>query len=120
MSKRAASTYASPARFAPMLRSFPRQTIVLGHAGLQQFEDAIELARRHENTVVETSFQHRSRIRRALEIVGSDRVVFGSDWPASDPRFALREVRAAARSDAELEQLLWGNAERLLGIPAAE
>lgn len=113
--RRPASVYASPARFERMLRAFPRQTFILGHSGLQQFDEALALARKHDNAVVETSFQHHTRIRRALEALGSERVVFGSDWPASDPSIALKQVRRAARSDDELERMLCRNAQRLLG-----
>ena len=116
--RRPASTYASPLRFERMLSAFPRQTFVLGHSGLHQFEDALALAQRHDNTVLETSFQHHTRIRRALDALGSERVVFGSDWPAGDPAVALKQARRAARSDDELERILHRNAQRLLGAVA--
>jgi hypothetical protein len=82
----------------------------MGHTGLYHPERAIEVARRRENVYLETSFQPLKIVRRALEAVGRERVLFGSDWPESDPKYALGIARRAAGEDNELSgRLTSGN-----------
>ncbi len=61
-------------------------------------------------------------LRHLVDLVGVDRVVMGSDYPAdmgyADPVGWLE--RAALLDEAEKEQIRGGNLERLLGLrPAA-
>jgi predicted TIM-barrel fold metal-dependent hydrolase len=108
--------YGCPRRFETLLKAFPKADIVLGHMGLHESDDAIALAQRFNNVILETSFQHHSIIRRAFNAVGAERLAFGSDWPATDIASALRQVRNALSDDANLEKVLWQNAQRLLGL----
>ena len=50
---------------------------------------------------------------------GAERVLFGSDSPWSDQAEALAAVRALPLAPDELEAILRGNAEQLLGLDAA-
>ena len=57
-----------------------------------------------------------------LRKVGTDRVVFGSDYPVDDPLDAIRAVAGLGFTDAELAAILHDNAAALLpkGKPGAE
>lgn len=62
-------------------------------------------------------FLYRSAVyRRALDIVGRDRILFGSDYPLLPPSRYEREMDEAALSPEEKAALLGGNAARLLGL----
>lgn len=50
-----------------------------------------------------------------LRKVGTDRILFGSDYPLDDPRAALDAVTSLGFTDSELSAILHGNAEALLG-----
>jgi predicted TIM-barrel fold metal-dependent hydrolase len=117
--RRPAHQYATPLRFEPLLAAFPQVTFVLAHLGLHESNDALAVAGRHENVILETSFQHRTILQRAFAAVGASRLVFGSDFPGSNIAAPLREIMAAAPSTGDLELALWRNAERLLRLPAA-
>lgn len=89
-------------RLERLIAAFPDIPIILGHTGLYYPERALELARRYENVYLETSFQPLKVVRKALRVAGRERVIFGSDWPESDPAFALRIARRAAGDDGDL------------------
>jgi predicted TIM-barrel fold metal-dependent hydrolase len=95
----------------------PRTTFVLGHSGALQFDEALELQRRYPNVWLETSSQSLSNVRRMVERADPERVLHGSDWPFYHPAISVAKILIATEGRAELRhKLLWGNAERLLGI----
>ncbi len=53
---------------------------------------------------------------RMVRKFGSQRVLFGTDSPWSDQRDSLAQLRALPLTAEELEDILGGNARRLLGI----
>lgn len=109
--------YTTPQALGVAAAAVPECTIVLAHmGGYFHVADAIETARRHPNIVLETSaMPYPELIRQAIEVVGADRVVFGSDGPGCNPRLELQKVLGLGLP-LEIERaVLAGNAERLLG-----
>ncbi len=100
--------YGDTLRFEKLIAAFPQVPFILVHMGLFYPEKGLELARRYENVYLETSFQPVRAVREALRVAGRDRVMFGSDWPESDSRYALGVARRAAGEDAELRDKLTG------------
>jgi predicted TIM-barrel fold metal-dependent hydrolase len=54
--------------------------------------------------------------RRVIDLVGAERILWGSDWPLTSQAKALERTRDAGLSDAELDAVLGGNAARVLGL----
>lgn len=102
------SSYGDALRFEKLVAAFPQVPFIFVHMGLYYPEKALELARRYENIYLETSFQPLRVVREALRVAGRDRVMFGSDWPESDSKYALKIARRAAGGDAELKNKLTG------------
>ncbi len=100
--------YGDTLRFEKLVSAFPGVPFILGHMGLYYPEKALALAGRHDNVYLETSFQPVRVVKKALEVAGRERVMFGSDWPESDSRYALGIARKAAGEDAELRERLTG------------
>ena len=95
----------------------PRTTFVLGHAGALQMDQAIAIAKRHDNVWLELSSQGVPNIERLLEEIGEDRLLFGSDWPFYHQAIPLAKVLMVTEgAPATREKLLYGNAARLLGL----
>jgi len=63
---------------------------------------------------LETASGHPAAIRMTAEVVGADRLVFGSDYPSFDFVRAIESVRKCGLPAAEIEMILSGNARRLL------
>lgn len=63
----------------------------------------------------ETASGHPAAIRMTAEVIGADRLVFGSDYPSFDFERALQAVRTCGLPPEEIELVLRGNARKLLG-----
>ena len=71
----------------------------------------------HENVSVETSYAtHPRRIFEAVNALGSDRIIFGSDFPCAPQGFELYKIQNATITDSDRENILYKNASRLLKI----
>jgi predicted TIM-barrel fold metal-dependent hydrolase len=99
------------------LREFPNLQFVLAHAGARDVEDAIKLADRYPNLWYGTHGQGVTVLARLIEEVGSDRLLFGSDWPFYHLAASLAKVLIVTEGKPEVRHaMLRGNAERLLGL----
>lgn len=98
-----------------LAKDFPNLSIVIGH--LLEYQDIFTIVPPLKNVSVETSYStHPRRIAQAVDILGADRVIFGSDIPCSTPGFELYKVTHAPISDADKAKILHENAARLLNI----
>ena len=103
------------------LKMFPEITFIFGHAGMGFFEDACRMAKEHGNTYVEVGGQPPESLKRIIDIMGPDKVLYGSDWPVYPFILPLAKVMIATEGDPDTRRkILGGNAEKLLaGLPAA-
>jgi predicted TIM-barrel fold metal-dependent hydrolase len=67
--------------FTPWFETFPSVQFVLAHMNYHEPRIAIALAQRFPNVWLETSWQPAEVIGQAVNTVGAERVLFGSDWP---------------------------------------
>ncbi|MFG1905469.1 amidohydrolase family protein [Kribbella sp. NPDC048928] len=111
------SPYDAPALFAEVAERYPGTSVILGHAGITPpgVDEAIEVARRYESLVLEVCGSHMTGplIRSMVDQVGSDRVLFGSDFPFIDQRMSLGRVVCAPLTESQRQDVLSGNARKL-------
>jgi len=73
-----------------------------------------------ENVYFDTAaspFLYRPEIySHVVQLIGGDRILFGSDFPVISQKRVIDEIKAAEIPDADKEEILSGNARRLLGI----
>jgi hypothetical protein len=107
----------TPLAVAEAARACPEATIILGHmGGYAHADEALEVAERQTNLILETSaFPYPAKIREAVERIGPERVIYGSDGPACSPRLELEKVRRAGLNPEHERLVLGENAARLLG-----
>lgn len=98
----------------PLVAAFPKGKFVLAHIGWESWRYILRLAQTYPHVSVETSWQPAPIIRRAVDLLGPDRVLFGSDFPLFKQRMALRITRQALTS-REFFYVASANANRLLG-----
>ena len=111
-----------PLLFPPIAREFPNARILLGHSGVtwRGYMQAMEAAEAAPNLFLELagSQHHRLILERAVERVGAERIVFGSDLPFLEAAMTLAHVLTARISDHAKECILRTNFLRLVnGMP---
>jgi len=80
-------------------------------------DGAINVAREVANIYLETALVGMpGYIRMAVDKVGPDRVIYGSDYPTGHPSSMLANVEAANLKPADKALVLGGNLARLLRI----
>ncbi|OJW02432.1 MAG: hypothetical protein BGO47_12035 [Microbacterium sp. 67-17] len=110
--------YTTPQTLALAAAAAPECTLVFGHmGGYAHVEDAIAAAQDHANIVLETSaMPYPALIADAIERVGAERVIFGSDGPGCNPKLELAKIRGLNLSTEHEQAVLGRNAARLLGL----
>ncbi len=105
------------------LRRFPQNRIVLAHWGGGLFFYSMmkrEVTETLKNVYFDTSaspFLYRHDIwRMAGEIVGFDKILFGSDFPLLSPSRYLKEMKSAGLSHDQIKRITRVNAEKVLGL----
>ena len=106
----------TPLQIALAGEQVPEAQIILGHmGGYFHPAEAIEAAARVPNLLLETSaMPYPALIRRAVDVLGPERVLFATDGPGCWPRLELRKLELAGLTAAEREQVQHQNVARLL------
>jgi predicted TIM-barrel fold metal-dependent hydrolase len=97
----------------PIIAAFPTGKFVLAHIGWELWREVLALAKKYPNVHVETSWQPARIIRRAVDELGPERVLFGSDFPIYKQNSALQQVEKALTAK-ELVYVTNVNAKRML------
>ena len=112
----------SVAPFNEFVPSYPEVNFIVAHLGNDGSENveehlaAIELAKRYPNVFLDTSDVVITRyLEMAIEELGPQRIVFGSDEPESDCRLEIFKIRNLKLPKEHEEMILGGNMLRLLG-----
>jgi predicted TIM-barrel fold metal-dependent hydrolase len=100
-----------------LVRRYPAGRIILGHMGhgnIVYINAAIDVAERNPNVYLETSgMPMHLKIREAVERVGPDRVLYGSDTPFHHPSVELTKVRVSGLEPDAMDRVLGENGRRL-------
>jgi predicted TIM-barrel fold metal-dependent hydrolase len=106
----------TPAQVATLARRHPNVSIIMAHlagGGWRGVRDVVDCP----NVVVDTSGAqpHAGLVNYAVDLLGPQRVVYGSDWPIRD--FAVQRARVeGAGLAADVQGLVMGgNMARILG-----
>ena len=107
--------WSSPACIGRIAKQFPDQVIIMGHGGLTNFDDGIAVTAEHDNIFLEIcgSPIPSGKIDRAVNKLGSKRILYGSDIALLSPSFALGTVLDADISENQKEDILYNNAYEL-------
>jgi predicted TIM-barrel fold metal-dependent hydrolase len=109
---------ATPDRLVAFLENFPLLRVVAAHwgGGLPFYELMPEVARLAERVVYDSAastYLYRFEVfRTVLDLVGPERVMFGSDYPVLRQDRFLRRVRQTSWRDTAEEQAVLGETAR--------
>jgi uncharacterized protein len=111
--------FSGPRRVARVLDRHPRLTVIAAHfGGYTEWEDAFSLLAGRNLYMDTSSTLWKLDPARAIAILrkhGTDKFLFGSDFPMWDHRTELARILALGLTDGENRAILGENAARLLG-----
>mgnify|MGYP001036846560 FL=1 len=110
----------TPKKLYDFIQLFPENTIILAHwgGGLLFYELMKEVKQISKNVFYDTaatSFLYGSRIFLvAKHLVGSEKIIFGSDYPLLNPQRILKEMEILSKE--EMENISYRNIKSILSI----
>jgi predicted TIM-barrel fold metal-dependent hydrolase len=107
-----------PVRLIAELGSrYPDTTFIIAHAGMMWVK-AFQAAKPYPHVCMDMSGfdPERGIVEKAVEVLGAERVLFGSDAPGRIYAAQLAKVLYAEISESDKELILGGNAARLLDL----
>jgi predicted TIM-barrel fold metal-dependent hydrolase len=98
---------------------FPQATIVFPHLGPSRAEifERISIVAKHPNMYLEISGSGVERVgilEKAVKEIGSERVLYGSDFTINEPSAVIARVKNAFLTAEERNNILFRNLEKLL------
>ncbi len=110
--------YCLPWQIGALARRFPSVPVIMDHMGWRYYvEGAMDVAAETPNVYLETAMVSMpGYIRMAVDRLGADRVIYGSDYPTGDPESMMAVIRAARLSPEQEAQVMGGTLAKLLKL----
>ena len=120
--------YGNPIWADEVAARYPDVPVILtkmGRSMITYYEPCLTVAMRNENVYFDVVGTNSEHLRHAIDHIGSERILFGSDWSATwscvrepAPLYDIRikVIDDANCSDEERENILWRNAARLFKL----
>jgi predicted TIM-barrel fold metal-dependent hydrolase len=114
----------TPDRLYPFITRHPDLTIVCAHwgGGLPFYALMPEVKKAMQNVFFDTAaspFLYTPQIyQQVSQLVGAEKILFGSDYPLLSQSRVLKEIEAADLPEKAKKLIRGGNAEKILGIRA--
>ncbi len=112
--------FATPWQIGLVALDFPKTTIIMEHMGfdaLANTDAAIQMAKRCENIVLGTTgVMYEFPITKAVNTIGSGRIVYGGEIPMNNPLHEILKVKLAKISDQAKENIFGKNILRILNM----
>ena len=113
--------FSLPWSIGELAEVYPDVTIVMlhmGHGHGLYIRAAIRTAKKYSNIVLETSgMPMHTKIKEAMDTVGDDRVIYGSDIPFHHPSVELQRIKIAGLNEDQVRKILHDNAIEKLRLP---
>lgn len=97
-----------------LVKNFPDLPVILGHGGVSQMDlSALTTIRDAANIFIETSGTFSSFVRFAVNMIGDDRILFGSEYPLQSPKAEIVKIETSGISEKSLNKIARENAAKL-------
>lgn len=108
---------AHPLTIGDVVRDFPNVRVIMQHMFDLTGRHSLKVAKRNPNLWLETSgVLSPYLVRDAIEAIGPERIIFGSDTPYLPRELELLKITCLGLPDAVTERVLGNNIADLLGI----
>ena len=116
----------APIKFEGLIKSYPDVTVILAHLGFEldfehMFSSALQafyLAKKYRNVYLDTAAATWVQyfLEQAIEEVGADKLIFGTDAPWFYPAIARACINDLDIGDAEKNKIMGDNIARILNL----
>ena len=105
---------------ADILQNFPDLKLIIAHptSDMKQYRERLELIARYPNAALDISGSGPNTwqmVRYGLKVAGTEKIIFGTDFPLRNPGMYVAGVLFEELSDAENAAVFGQNFKRLLG-----
>jgi len=111
------------AQIYQLISRFPKNTIILAHWGggvffyhLLRKEVKEALGNVYFDTAASPFLYGPAIYRVAIEIMGAEKILFGTDFPLLKPSRYFKEIDSAKVSESDIQKICGGNAQQLLNL----
>ncbi len=113
--------YSNPNRLAPILDIYKNLTVVGAHfGGWSIWDEATKQLYKEDNFYVDCSSSFYAlddkEIKLLISEYGTDRVLFGTDYPMWSPESELERLQSLGYSDDDMEKMLYKNALKVFKL----
>ncbi len=110
--------FSHPEQIAKLAVNFPKLTIIAAHfGGWSEWYKSPEILSKYENVVVDTSssmaFMSDEMIRSLINAFGTDRVLFGTDYPMWNAKDEIQRLLDLGYTDEEYQKIFMDNARAI-------
>jgi len=115
------STGCSPLSGAEAIKAvadkYPDLILVVGHGGIFSDRQVAQVVMDYPQLYIEISVEYEAgKLEKTIEMVGADRIMFGSDCPLHHPSVMLQRLRVIKLSKKEEEQILCKTAQKVFAL----
>lgn len=111
------SNYGFIENYNILLKNFPDMPFIFAHIGFYEPMPFLDLIEKHQNVYTDISWQPPGIILQALDRLGENRVIFGSDWPFNLQKTSLNIALNITQEKKELrDKILYKNALEIIRI----
>lgn len=103
-----------------IVKDYPDLLLILAHLGspggnVLLIDQFIELAKGNRNIYLDTAYVPTYwKIKDAVERLGADRILYGSDGILLDPRTEMKKIEVLELAREDMEKIMGGNIARIL------
>jgi hypothetical protein len=120
------SDLGEPNRWIKVLENFPDLKIILAHLGNGFWDQTLELADKFPQVMFDTAIAvshiytpttlNDDEAVEMIKQIGSERILFGSDYPWINPAGDIKRINSLKISDSDKKNILGENAARLFNL----
>ncbi|MGC8977580.1 MAG: amidohydrolase family protein [Candidatus Ratteibacteria bacterium] len=96
---------------------FPNLKLIIGHGGIFSDRDVAKVSKDYSNLYIEISVEYEcKKLEETIEIVGFNKIIFGSDYPFHHPSVMLQRIKVIELPKEIEEKILWKNAKEVFSL----
>jgi uncharacterized protein len=109
-------SYSPPSLIADVAGTFPDTIVVMGHMGVSEWPEAIEVARVHNNIILDTTSCtiNYGLLEYSVKQIGTERLIWGSDFPFYPFELGICKITDSELDDNAKKLILGENIKRIM------